>query len=90
MIGWAWAPQLTTTAASRMAFDADYDHVLTMQSGAAATDSAIEAWLATASSLQSCVGCLAFGVSTLTGFRLAVEIGDWTRFTGNTIGSFVD
>ena len=29
------------------------------------------------------------GVSTLTGFALAVEIGDWHRFTGNTIGSFV-
>ncbi|WP_143187356.1 transposase, partial [Rhodococcus maanshanensis] len=29
------------------------------------------------------------GVSTLTGFALAVEIGDWNRFTGNTIGSFV-
>ncbi|MEJ7704134.1 MAG: transposase [Geodermatophilaceae bacterium] len=29
------------------------------------------------------------GSSTLTGFALAVEIGDWHRFTGNTIGSFV-
>lgn len=28
-------------------------------------------------------------MSTLTGFALAVEIGDWSRFTGNTIGSFV-
>lgn len=27
--------------------------------------------------------------STLTGFGLAVEIGDWQRFTGNTIGSYV-
>ena len=34
------------------------------------------------------LGCLR-GVSTLTGFGLAVEIGDWHRFTGNTIGSFV-
>ncbi len=34
------------------------------------------------------LGCLR-GVSTLTGFALAVEIGDWDRFTGNTIGSFV-
>ena len=25
----------------------------------------------------------------MTGFALAVEIGDWHRFTGNTIGSFV-
>ena len=29
------------------------------------------------------------GVSTQTGFALAVEIGDWRRFTGNSIGSFV-
>ncbi len=28
-------------------------------------------------------------MSTLTAFALAVEIGDWNRFTGNTIGSFV-
>ena len=34
------------------------------------------------------LGCLR-GVSTLTGFALAVEIGDWHRFTGATIGSFV-
>jgi transposase len=33
------------------------------------------------------LGCLR-GISTLTGFALAVEIGDWHRFTGNTIGSF--
>ena len=26
---------------------------------------------------------------TLTAFALAVEIGDWHRFTGNSIGSFV-
>ena len=29
------------------------------------------------------------GVGTLTAFGLAVEIGDWHRFTGNTIGSFL-
>jgi transposase len=29
------------------------------------------------------------GVGTLTGFALAVEIGDWHRFTGESIGSFV-
>jgi len=34
------------------------------------------------------LGCLR-GVSTLTGFGLAVEIGDWARFTGSTIGAFV-
>ena len=34
------------------------------------------------------LGCLR-GVGTLTGFGLAVEIGDWHRFTGNSIGSFL-
>lgn len=29
------------------------------------------------------------GISTLTGFALAVEIGDWHRFTGNTIGGYL-
>ena len=29
------------------------------------------------------------GVSTLTAFGLAVEIGDWTRFNGQTIGSYL-
>src|SRR5207344_40949 len=34
------------------------------------------------------LGCLR-GISTLTGFGLAVEIGDWTRFSGSSIGAFV-
>jgi transposase len=29
------------------------------------------------------------GISTLTAFGLAVEVGDWTRFTGSTIGAFL-
>lgn len=28
------------------------------------------------------------GVSTLTGFALAVEVGDWDRFTSSTIGAY--
>lgn len=34
------------------------------------------------------LGCLR-GIGTLSGFALAVEIGDWHRFTGNSVGSFV-
>ena len=33
-------------------------------------------------------GCLR-GISTLTGFGLAVEIGDWSRLSGNSIGSYL-
>ncbi|GAB3253760.1 IS110 family RNA-guided transposase [Arthrobacter pigmenti] len=29
------------------------------------------------------------GIDTVTGFGLAAEIGDWTRFTGATIGSYL-
>lgn len=34
------------------------------------------------------LGCLR-GISTLTGFALAVEVGDWDRFTGRTIASYL-
>lgn len=83
------APQLTAVA-TRMAFDADYDHVLTMQARRRRLDSAIEDMAADSefTPIVRRVSCLR-GVSTLTGFALAVEIGDWNRFTGNTIGSFV-
>ena len=33
--------------------------------------------------------CCLRGVATLTGFALAVEVGDWTRFTGSSIGAFL-
>ena len=42
------------------------------------------AWLAMTARLS----CLR-GVSTLTAFGLAVEIGDWSRFTGSNIGAFL-
>jgi len=29
------------------------------------------------------------GISALTGLALTVEIGDWTRFTGASIGAYV-
>lgn len=38
--------------------------------------------------IVTALGCLR-GVSALTGFGLAVEIGDWSRFDGSSIGSFV-
>jgi transposase len=33
--------------------------------------------------------CCMRGISTLTGFALAVEIGDWDRFTGASIGAYL-
>jgi len=41
-------------------------------------------WWPTVTRLQ----CLRW-ISTLTAFGLAVEVGDWTRFSGSTIGAFL-
>jgi transposase len=76
--------------ATRLTFESDYDTVLTVHARRDRLDAAIRA-MATDSEFTPIVrrlGCLR-GVSTLTAFALAVEIGDWHRFTGNTIGSFV-
>ncbi len=83
------APQLLTRA-TRLTFDSDYENALAMKARRDRLDAAI-AEMAAASEFTPLVhrlGCLR-GVSTLTGFALAVEIGDWHRFTGNSIGSFV-
>ncbi len=78
------APALQTT------FESDYDAVLTVKARRDRLDAAIAAMAADSefTAMVRRLGCLR-GVSTLTGFALAVEIGDWHRFTGNTIGSFV-
>ena len=76
--------------AVRMTFESDYDTVLTVKARQERLGSAIEQMAADSefTPLVRRLGCLR-GISTLTGFALAVEIGDWHRFTGNTIGSFV-
>ena len=79
-----------TRAATRLAFEADYETVLATRARRDRLDALIEQ-IASDSEFTPLVrrlGCLR-GIGTLTGFALAVEIGDWTRFTGNTIGSFV-
>ena len=83
------APRLPTPA-TRMAFDSDYEHVVMLQARRRRLDSAIEDMAANSefTPVVRRVSCLR-GVGTLTAFALAVEIGDWNRFTGNTIGSFV-
>jgi transposase len=72
------------------AYDSAYEAVLLAQSRRDRLDAAITAmaadpaWAPVVARLQ----CLR-GVSTLTGFALAVEIGDWQRFTGATIGAYL-
>ena len=82
-------PQLGSRA-TRLAFDSDYETVLVTKARRDRLDASIEQMAADSefTAMVRRLGCLR-GVSTLTGFALAVEIGDWHRFTGNTIGSFV-
>ncbi|MGN6130228.1 MAG: IS110 family transposase [Nocardioidaceae bacterium] len=78
------------SAATRATFESDYDAVLTVKSRRDRLDVLIEQMAADCefTPLLRRLGCLR-GIGTLTGFALAVEVGDWTRFTGKTIGSFI-
>lgn len=75
---------------TQAAFESDYEAVLMVKARRDRLDAAITAMAADGEFTPTVhrLGCLR-GVSTLTAFALAVEIGDWHRFTGNTIGSFV-
>ena len=89
----AWLRQVgrrLEPAARATTFDADYDTVLVTKARRDRLDNAIEE-IADHSEYTPLVRRLAClrGISTLTGFALAVEVGDCDRFTGNTIGSFV-
>jgi transposase len=73
-----------------LAFDIAYDTVLATVARRDRLDAAI-AEMATDSEYTPVVtrlGCLR-GVSTLTAFGLAVEIGDWQRLTGRSIGAYL-
>ena len=75
---------------TRLAFDAALDAVLTVKARRDRLDEAIIAMAADSeyTAIVRRLGCLR-GVSELTAFALAVEVGNWHRFTGHTIGSFV-
>jgi transposase len=77
-------------SATRAAFESDYEAVMAITTRRDRLDKAITE-MATDSEFTAVVRrlCCLRGVSILTGFALAVEIGDWHRFTGNSIGSFV-
>lgn len=76
--------------ARQVAYDAALEAVLLAECRRDALDEAIAEqaarpqWAPVVSRLQ----CLR-GVSTLTAFGLAVEVGDWPRFTGGSIGAFL-
>ena len=78
------------SAGTRAGFDAAYETVV-MTSARRDRLDAVIAEMAADSEFTPVVrrlGCLR-GISTLTGFALAVEIGDWSRFSGASIGAFV-
>lgn len=88
-LAWLGGQQLGSPAA-QWAFEESLDQVLSMLARRERLDARIEQ-LAVDSTWTPVVrrlGCLR-GISTLTGFALAVEIGDWSRFNGNTIGSYL-
>jgi transposase len=72
------------------AFDEYFDAVLNVKARRERLDQAIAVtaarpeWAPIVSRL-----CAVRGIATLTGLGLAVEIGDWTRFDGSSIGAYL-
>ncbi|MDP4014181.1 MAG: IS110 family transposase [Candidatus Nanopelagicales bacterium] len=75
---------------SQLAFESAYEAVVLTLQRRERLDEQIAAMAADSefTDVVRRLNCLR-GVSTLTGFGLAVEVGDWHRFTGSTIGSFL-
>ncbi|WP_372463403.1 IS110 family transposase [Actinospica acidithermotolerans] len=87
----AWlAAQRFESVAVQAAYDAAYEAVVMAEDRRARLDRAIgslaldPAWHPVVTRL----GCLR-GIDTLTALGLAVEIGDWQRFTGSSIGAYL-
>lgn len=87
--GWLRAVRLPQQGV-RLAFEEAFDTVLSVTARRDRLDQAITE-MAGAQPFVGVVGrlgCLR-GVGTLTAFGLAVEVADWHRFTGATIGSYL-
>jgi len=80
----------TGTPAYTAAFDAAYETVEQTLTRRTRLDAAIKEMAADSefTPVVHRLGCLR-GMGTLTAFALTVEIGDWDRFTGKTIGSYL-
>lgn len=76
--------------ALQLAYDSAYEAVVTTLDRRNRLDDAIAAMAADSESTPVVrrLGCLR-GVSTLTAFGLAVEIGDWSRLSGRSIGAYL-
>ena len=78
------------TPGLQQAYDAAFDALLTALDRRDRLDREIEALAANSifTPVVRRLGCLR-GVSTLTAFGLAAEIGDWTRLSGRSIGAYL-
>jgi len=76
--------------ATQAAFDDAYETVLWPRARRDRLDEKITALAADSefTAVTRRLSCLR-GISTLTGFALAVEIGGWDRFTGASIGGYL-
>ena len=87
----AWLRRQRFAAAGlQTAFDAEHEAVLGAEARRDRLDTAIEAMAADSeyTPVVHRLGCLR-GISTLTAFGLAVEVGDWDRLTGASIGAYL-
>jgi transposase len=82
--------EVFTTAGLGLAFDIAYDTMLATVARRDRLDAAIRVMAADSefTPVVNRLGCLR-GVSALTSFGLAVEIGDWTRLSGRSIGAYL-
>jgi len=82
--------QVFTLPGLALAFDIAYDTMLATVARRDRLDAAISEMAADSvfTPVTIRLGCLR-GVSTLTGFGLAVETGDWQRLTGRSIGAYL-
>jgi transposase len=82
--------EVFTTPGLGLAFDVAYDTLLATTARRDRLDDAIAAMAADSefTPVVTRLGCLR-GVSTLTGFGLAAEIGDWRRLSGRSIGAYL-
>jgi transposase len=74
----------------QLAYETAYDTVVATTDRRNRLDTAIEAMAADSefTAVVHRLGCLR-GIATLTAFGLAVEIGDWQRLTGRSIGAYL-
>ena len=86
---WLYAQRFSDPAL-QVAYDSAYEAVLMAEQRRARLDRAIAAMAADSawSGIVARLGCLR-GIDVLTGFALAVEIGQWDRFTGRSIGAYL-